>query len=227
MKLGTQNIGVILAVLVVISAGATLALTSSLDNSKPSTEIAGMFMYQNVKVTQTDEFGNIIAVKQGDNHIVQNGLIILTSQLFNGLNETLDIPTHPISHIEIGTDGEWRVLHNNTDIYAPIGGLCVRQPIIAANTTSLPPLLLDLGEEGSPGSCDDTVGNECAAQFNVTATATFAGNDCNPGVSIDEAGIYDNVSDLMFARNTFGGVVLNPGDSLALDWEFTFTDKLP
>ena len=75
-------------------------------------------------------------------------------------------------------------------------------------------------ETGGPNSAD------CSAQANVTAQAQFTGANCAGALTIDEAGMFnDNAAGTMFARNNFGGVVLNAPDTLQLDWEFTFTDS--
>jgi hypothetical protein len=112
------------------------------------------------------------------------------------------------------------------------GGVgCIRQLASVANTTGT-------AAHGYPGGCND-VGTLCSAQMNVTATASFSGAVCSGAATIDEAGIFDNSTTdtagqelnplfpggYMFARNTFGSVVLNMLDTLQLDWEFTFTDS--
>jgi hypothetical protein len=231
MKLETHNLGVLMAVVAIASVGALFALSQSVfifDNpSAPN----GMLMTGNVKVTQTNSDGDIVAIRQGDNHIVLTGMELIVGQVFNTMNETnaggahRGLFTHPLSHIEIGTGGETLPIWNNTELVAPVSAVlpaCIRNPITVANVSAAA-----RGSEAAPSSCSP--GASCAAQYNVTATATFDGNLCNPVGTIDEAGIWDdpaNDSGLMFARNTFGGVVLQPGDSLALDWEFTFTDNI-
>jgi len=229
--------------LVIASVGGTFAIMQILDLDNVSTsKPQGALLSGNVKVTQFDGDGNIIAYRQSDNHIVTRGMEIIMSQVFGGINGTYPMPpdsetvggnTHPVRFMQIGTNGERRLLHNDTSVMTPVSaGLCVRQLATITNVTSG-----DGPAHGAPVGC---VEPNCSAQMNVTATASFLGSaSCNVA-SIDEAGIFDNSTTdtigadatgygngggLMFARNTFGSVTLNMLDTLQLDWEFTFTDS--
>lgn len=220
---------VLMITLVIASIGGTYAIATGFDLTLDSTgksAPSGALLTGNVKVTQYDENGNIIAYRQSDNHIVFHGMEIIMGQVFNGMNDTYATKVSPVSHMEIGTSGDPGVYAtalrwNDTDIVTPVGGACVREVAVIDNVTQ--------GNSHKwPSSCHGTEGfgaNPCSAQMNVTARSTFTGADC-AAVSIDEAGIFnDPAAGLMFARNTFGSVTLNPLDSLALDWEFTFTDS--
>jgi hypothetical protein len=227
-----------MTILVIGSIGATLAYTqgSQLFVEEKSTP-NGALLTGNVKVTQYDADGNIIAFRQTDNHIVETGMQMLMGQLFNTLNDTYTangFPSRPLSHMAIGANGEQRLLYNNTDIVSPMTGFglpsCARIPFdsVENSTVSGGGVSATWGPDKSPGTC---VAPNCAAQMNVTASAIFPGLICGgSGETIDEAGIYldGTVGPAeMFARNTFGSVVLNMLDTLQLDWEFTFTDNLP
>jgi hypothetical protein len=214
--------------LIIASVGATLTLTQGFDlvsyNEKSSPQ--GALLTGNVKVTQFDKDGNIIAYRQSDNHIVETGMQTIMGQVFDFVNDTYTVPSSPVSHMAIGTDGEWRLLYNDTDLRAPVSitfPSCNRFPITTVNST-FPGS--SWGPEASPGSC--TAPN-CSAQMNITASASFFGGapDLCAIPSIDEAGIYSDStlgSPTMFARNNFGSVTLQALDTLQLDWEFTFTD---
>jgi hypothetical protein len=220
MKLTITNIGVLMVALVAISAGSTYALTQDLvdyDNIMPS----GFLMTGNVKVTQYDADGNVVALRQTDNHIVAHGMEIIMQQVFHDINETAPFPVAGsggrVQFMEIGTGGENNLLYNNSDIAVAIGG-CARIDAAIANVSS----------HKAPDDCKitDPTGASCFARMNVTAMASFSGMQCSGALDIDEAGIFNDLAaGTMFARNTFGGVVLNPPDTLALDWEFTFTDS--
>jgi len=214
-----------------------------------------LFMTGNVKVTQIDGDGNTIALRQSDNHIVGQGMEMIISQVFNEMNQSgafpnnADVFTRPVSHMEIGHGGEWELLMNDTNLrFAAAPGLinCVRVAASFANVTNGSPGVGDGfgrdtmvtglkgglhtpceigqwgGETGGAGSAT------CSAQANVTAQAQFTGGNCNGALTIDEAAMWNDPtqgSGTMFARNNFGGVVLNTPDTLQLDWEFTFTDS--
>jgi len=242
MTLSIPTIGVLTTVVLLASVGAIYAVTFESDlslvpSSGPS---GGAYMVGNVKVIQFDENDNIIAYRTGQNHITATGMSIIMAQVFQGINGSYPAIyaanlTGTVAWMEIGTGGEPAVYvnqlrWNNTDIISPVGGDCIRiQSAIAnASLAATSPLKCD---ERFPATYDGvSKRTDCAAQMNVTAVANFDGNICN-AVSIDEAGIFTSNSfdqeGLMFARNTFGSVTLNPGDTLQLQWEFTFKDTVP
>ena len=219
--------------LIIASVGATLALTQGFDlvsyNEKSSPQ--GALLTGNVKVTQFDKDGNIIAYRQSENHIVETGMQTIMGQVFDFVNDTYAVKSSPVSHMAIGTQGEWRLLYNDTDLRARVSDTfptCNRFPITTVNSTAggggVNP---DWGPDKSPGTC---VAPNCKAQMNITASASFFGGapDLCAIASIDEAGIYTDStlgSLTMLARNNFGSVTLNALDTLQLDWEFTFTDS--
>jgi len=209
-----------MAVLVVITAGSTYVLTADLaDYDKIKT--SGPLMTGNVKITQYDGDGNIVAYRQSFNNIVAGGMEMIMQQVFHDINTTAPFPvagaSGRVQFMEIGTGGENKLLYNDTDIFVDIP-TCARQDAIIANVSS----------HKAPDDCKitDPSGLSCFARMNVTAMASFSGMQCSGALDIDEAGIFNDLAaGTMFARNTFGGVVLNPPDTLALDWEFTFTDS--
>ena len=224
-----------MTILVIASIGGTLAFTqeSQLFVQEKSAPQGALFT-GNVKVTQFDGAGNIIAYRQSENHIVETGMQILFGQLFNTQNDTYAPGARPLSHMAIGDNGEWRLLYNDTDMRAPLSGpipTCVRVLFddIDNSTEGGGGMSTTWGPDQSPTGC---AAGLCAAQMNVTATATFTGANCGGTLrTIDEAGIYLDGTipgpNEMFARNTFGSVVLSALDTLQLDWEFTFTDTVP
>jgi hypothetical protein len=233
MKFVMTNTRVLMATLFIAAIGGTFAFAQTIDlfgSDTPSPETVSALLVGNVKVTQFDGDGNIIAVRQGSNNIVETGMEVIMGQVFNTVNDTYAIPSRPVSYMAIGTLGEWRVLYNDTTMRnAAVNSdaACVRVPLtgVVNSTASGGGPSTTWGPEPSPGSCSAP---NCAAQMNITASASFIGADCAIA-SIDEAGIFTggpaNNTGVMFARNTFGEVTLNPLDTLQLDWEFTFTDN--
>jgi len=254
MKFTTANVAILMVAVVGISAASTFAFTTEVaDYGKPSATIGAMMLTGNVKVTQIDGDGNTIALRQSSNHIVGQGMEMIISQVFNDMNQSAAFPLNadaassPVSHMEIGHKGEWELLMNDTDLRQTADftiGSCIRKEASFANVTGpagngFGGLSLVQGafgingghiycqqanwlanERGGPASAD------CSAQANVTAQAQFFGADCSGALTIDEAGMFNDLAaGTMFARNNFGGVVLNPPDTLQLDWEFTFTDS--
>lgn len=246
MKLTIPTIGVLATVIVLASVGGiyaishSSALTGFADNT-PAVSM-GALMVGNVKVTQFDENQNVIALRQGSNHITATGMSIIMGQVFSGVNGTYpDLApagsnniTGRVGWMEIGTEGDPVTYNNelrwnNTDIINPVGYLqapttCVRVAAGIDNSTQ--------GPAHKAGSfCDAKAGTgrtDCNARMNVTATSQFDGALCSEN-GIDEAGIFTTPTTddrgLLFARNTFGSVNLGPLDTLQLEWEFTFRDS--
>lgn len=219
-----------MAVLVAVSVGTTYAITQGIVDQPNGP--SGALMTANVKITQYDGDGNIIAYRQTGNHIVDTGMDLIIRQVFADINATTGVWDNTpaglkgvVRYMEIGTGGENKLLHNDTDIALAIAG-CARQDALFINVSSH-------RAPNSSGMIDDCftvdpTGLSCKSRINVTATATFSGMSCSGALDIDEAGIFNDPTTgtgEMFARNTFGGVVLNPPDTLALDWEFTFSDS--
>lgn len=225
MKITMTNTTVLIVTLMVASVGGTLAVIEGFDISlnplnQQQTQLGGALLTGNVKVTQFDDEGNIVAYRQSDNHIVAKGMKVIMGQVFNLVNESYAIPVRPVSYMEIGTAGEnvyaSALRWNDTDVNTPVGGACVRQAVTLDNSSNVIP-------HKAPSTCSPAT--NCNARFNVTLEASFSGAQCGVA-SIDEAGVFtDPAAGLMFARNTFGSVTLNPLDTLQLNWEFTFTDS--
>ena len=225
MKITMTRTSVLLVTLMVASIGGTLALVEGFDLSLNShdnqkSQVAGALLTGNVKVTQLDEAGNIIAYRQSDNHIVAKGMKIIMGQVFNGVNETYAVPVRSVTHMQIGDGGEnvyaTALRWNDTALASPLGGGCTRQLTTIDNSSGVIP-------HKAPSSCAPATA--CFARFNVTLESSFSGATCGVA-SIDEAGVFtDSTGGLMFARNTFGSVTLNMLDTLQLNWEFTFTDS--
>lgn len=230
MKLTIPAIGVLSTIAILASVGAIYAGsygTADLSLNESSDIPGAAFLVGNVKATQFDENGNIIAVRHGSNHITATGMSIIMGQVFSDVNGTYpDVAnvSGRVGWMEIGTEGDPvtfnnRLRWNNTDIIAPVGAPCVRVAATIDNTT-----------QGNAHKADSTCdpATACNARMNVTAVAQFQGAVCS-AVGIDEAGIFTTSTTegggMMFARNTFGSVNLGALDTLQLEWEFTFKDS--
>src|SRR3989304_3180192 len=141
MKLTTTNIVVIMSALIVLSAGTTFAFTQGLvDNNS---RLSGALFTGNVKLTQYDGAGNIIAYRQSDNHIVAEGMELIMTNVFSDINASSAGWEAPpagadgkVRWMEIGTAGEWNLLFNDTDLRNNVGGTCVRQDASFTNVSS-------------------------------------------------------------------------------------------
>ena len=253
-----MNTVVIMIAIVVVSAGA-ISLNLNELTGYNGLQKTGALMVTNVEAIVKDEAGNIIAYRQGDNHIVATGMTLLAQQVFgpgvggapasNNTNGTGDPVSSQIRFMEIGNG-------NGTGVCGGLAG----PPILGWFNETLECPISACARQSAiiyrhfPTNVG-TTGINSHAQINVTAVATFAGSaGCN-GLSIDEAGIWNNstqthdgvdeisynqdpggcggpsnlcpapIDNRMFARNTFGSVNLSTSDSLELTWRFTFTDS--
>ena len=240
-----MNTGVIMIAIAAISAGAITLNFDQLTGSNGAQK-SGALMVTNVEAVVKDEAGNIIAYRQGDNHITASGMVLLAQQTFgpgvggapasNNTNATDPASiAGTVRFMEIGNG-------NGTGNCPGAAG----PPILGWFNTTLECPLLTCARQAAiiyrhdPTNPSGGAGIDSHAQINVTAIATFAGSAGCDGLSIDEAGIWMNSSQAgspsfatapapsdnrMFARNTFGSVNLSTSDSLELTWRFTFTDS--
>jgi len=208
----------------------------------------GSLLVGNVEVVQRDSTGNIIAYRQGSNHIVLGGMEIIARQVFGpgaaGGNNTNSTGEQGLLNFGGGTV-QYMSIGNGT-----FAGDCTSvgtNPVLGFDNTTLECPLFDLAticlrETAviTRFNATDTNPPTGAAQLNLTAVATFSGaapNSC-AAQNIGEAGIWTNqtggpnyyvlgqeTGNMMFARNTFGTVNLSISDSLELTWKFTFTDN--
>jgi len=232
-KLAT-NTGVMILAIIAVSG---ISLYFNVDTlfsqaSKDSQTHAGALMVGNVQVVVKDESGNIISYRQGSNHIVATGMQLIGQQVFgsgaSGNN----------SNVTGGGYIEWMEIGNGSGT-----GTCSDPPgppVLGWNNETLEcPLLTCNRVQAEINRFTVTEAPTDKAQINMTAIATFDGGSGCDGISIDEAGFWNNltsdaaiawpnpapVDNRMFARNTFGSVTLSAADQLELTWKFTFTDS--
>jgi len=252
MKKLATNTGVIMLAIAAVSG---IMIFYNLDtfyasDNNASKSMHGALLVSNVEVVQRDEAGNIVAYRQGNNHIVATGMELIARQVFgcgvagcNNSNTTvLGIGSGGVvTYMEIGngsgaggagactdTSGpgaSFRLGWDNQTLECPLSVPafgCVRELAEVDRNFAV--------EDPSPPGSD-------AAQINITAVATFSGGSGCAANNIGEAGFWNNATEgptyntgpetdnIMFARNTFGTVNLSTSDSLELTWKFTFTDS--
>ena len=215
MKIATNTGVMILAIIAVSGVAIFTNLDTFYGTSDTSVSKAGhsALLISNVEVVQRDGSGNIIAYRQGGNHIVASGMEIIARQVFgDGANPVVGSPqgdeASTISNNTNNTFG-W----GGTVEYMEIGngtGASVNQvqdcgtgaagggPILGWNNETLEcPLSVaftcarelaviqrfNATEDPSPAMSD-------AAQINMTAVATFSGAASCAADNIGEAGIW-------------------------------------
>ena len=240
--------------IIVVSGVAIFANFDKIFTSDDKISTSGTLFVGNVEVVKRDGTGNIVAYRQGDNHIVLGGMELIARQVFgnlepgsNNTNTTGKDPTFNygggvVQYMSIGNGSRG-------------GGATPCQTVGGGAFLGFDNMTLEcpLADLGAPGPCLrelSVISRENAtenpptptdqAQLNLTAVATFSGaapNSC-AAQNIGEAGIWQNATagpsyylsghhdgNILFARNTFGTVNLSTSDSLELTWKFTFTDS--
>jgi len=245
-----MNTGVIMLAIIAVSGVTILFNFDEIfapinETSKAGT---GSMLVGNVEVVQRDSNGNILAYRQGSNHIVLGGMEIIARQVFGpgaaGGNNTNSTGEQGLLNFGGGTV-QYMSIGNGTN-----AGDCISvgtNPVLGFDNTTLECPLFELAticlrETAviTRFNATDTNPATGSAQLNLTAVATFSGaapNSC-AAQNIGEAGIWTNATggpayytggqetgNMMFARNTFGTVNLSISDSLELTWKFTFTDN--
>ncbi len=201
------------AVFAVGVGGSYFAMQQTDEYSANLSSSAGMIM-GHVTATGINGDGEIFAYRQSDNAIVEHGMEMIASQLFEGINTT-------VATYGIGTSG-----------VSPVDAIGIGTG--AASPTSQDTSITE-------NACQNTTVTWTAGTDNVTraysianialiginGTAQFGPSAaCGGGASYTEAGAFDNdTSGKMFARNTFNSVTLGNPDSLIINWNFQFNDS--
>ena len=174
---------------------------------------SGALMTGNVEVVKRDGAGNIVAYRQGDNHIVLGGMELIARQVFgnahtsgNNTNSSFYDDAIPgaernygggvVQYMEIGNGS-----NSSTDCQTTGGGpnlgfdnMTLECPLYLINTPD--PCLRQLAIINRLNATEEPPTPSDSAQLNMTAVATFSGatpNSCAANF-IGEAGIWTNAS---------------------------------
>jgi len=203
------------AVFAVGIGGSYFALQQTDEFNANLSSSSGMVM-GHVTATAINGDGEIFAYRQSDNAIVEHGMEMIASQLFEGINGTVGTygigatGVSPVDAIGIGTSGvgaksdDTSITENTCqNVTLPLGWTAGTVNVTRAYSLGGVALI---GVNGS-------------AQFGPSAA-------CGGGATYQEAGAFDNdTSGKMFARNTFNSVTLGNPDSLIINWNFQFNDS--
>jgi len=227
MKIATTTGVMILAIIAVSGVAIFTNLDTfygTSDTNVSKTGHSALFM-SNVEVIQRDGSGNIIAYRQGANHIVESGMEIIARQVFGpGANPTVGSPVSPTPATQSNntnrTNGwgglvQYMEIGNGTGASA-VGPTTQRCGIGATGQPTYPGPILGFNNQSL--ECPLSVAFNCArelaviqrfnatedpgpfpptdaAQINMTAVATFSGGSNCAANNIGEAGIWTNATD--------------------------------
>ena len=210
MKHIATNTGVIMLALVAVS-GVSLFLNFD-EMLTPDNKIStsGALMTANVEVVKRDGAGNIVAYRQGDNHIVLGGMEIIARQVFgnahgmsNNTNSsffdfanTRNYGGGVVQYMEIGNGSNSSTDCQTTGTGPLLGfdNVTLEFPLYLIDTPD--PCLRQLAIISRLNATEQPPTPSDSAQLNMTAVATFSGatpNSCAAD-NIGEAGIWTNAS---------------------------------
>jgi len=250
IQLATST-GVLILAIIAVSGIAIFTNFDTLfpaSDTKISTVGHSALMVSNVEVIKRDGAGNIVAYRQGSNHIVLGGMELISRQVFGtgGGNNTNSSGLDGTSRNYGGGLVRFMSIGNGSDggDCSSVGGgvnlgfdnMTLECPLfdLAPSCLRETAVITRFNATEQPTATDQ-------AQINITAVALFSGGGANSCAAdnIAEAGIWNTLAggpdfygptgpvagNLMFARNSFGSVDLSVSDSLELTWKFTFTDS--
>ena len=218
------TITALVAALAVTSGGLGLSLTGVFEDNNITTTsntVNGLMM-GHLTVEAHDEMGELIAYRQSDNEVVDDGEQCILKMLF----------------ATSGTTQAGRGEYTSTS--ACTGALTNAWDVIAIGTatTAAADTQVLLGNEtgsgtnnaaGMPGLERGTATTKTwtngtgATTTKIVLSKTFT-NDSTNGATIAESGLFNsttNNANGMLARQAFTGVALSNGDSITITWTFT------
>ena len=188
----------------------------------------GMIM-GHVTAIAVDGEGNIYAYRQSDNAIVEGGMEMIASQVFEGINGTAtyrgnigSLGANPVDAIGIGVNA---TAVTSQDYYISAvdnnpgsGAGCQNRTVALGNF---------LGWTAGTVNVTRAYSINNIALIGINGTATFGPSVlCGAPTTYNEAGAFDNdTTAQMFARNTYNSVTLGSADSLIINWNFQFNDS--
>jgi hypothetical protein len=162
-----------------------------------------------------DSQGNLIAYRETDNEVVNNGENCVLKMLFDA-----DGPTTKGTSVCTGAvTSAWN--------YIGIGTVTGSQKAAADSDTRLgneTTTVTGLSRAAGTVSFTNGTGNSTAAAVTVSKTFTMTSGNTH---AISESGLFNGTSTStagMLARQTFSPVSLSSGDSITVTWTFTVGD---
>jgi len=194
-----------------------LTLTGTFDETQNSQlNAASAFMSGHLVVEAFDEGGNIIAYRQTDNEVVDDGEQCILKLLFAGKATLGD--TGRGSYTGVGActgalPGAW----NNIAIGTGTAAAADTQVVLVNETSSTG------GLERGPATTMTWTNGTGTDSTKIVLSRTFT-SDSLTAHTISESGLFNStVGDAngMLARQAFTGVALSTGDSITITWTFT------
>ena len=216
MKSQTTFIALV-AALAVTSGGLGLSLTGVFEQNDitVSSNTANGLMMGHLTIEAHDESGELIAYRQSDNEVVDDGEQCILRFLFTGGGPDILGNAEPGVGACTGTlNGAWDTIAIGTGTTA-----AADSQVLLVNETSTSNGL----QRGVATDKTWTNGTAAVAGTKIVMSKTFT-NESPREHTIAESGLFNSTTidtNGMLARQTFTGVALSNGDSITITWTFT------
>ena len=222
----SSTIIALVAALAVTSGGLGLSLTGIFDEGKiiTASNTANGLMMGHMIVEAHDEMGELIAYRQTDNEVVDDGEQCILKMLFATTDSTAGRGGYTGGGACTGAlTGAWDVIsigtNNDSGIFA--AGRSVAQQdvlVVLGNETSTSD-----GLERGTATTKTWTNGTAATTTKLVLSKTFT-SDSPRAHAIGESGLFNSTTadrNGMLARQTFTDVSLSTGDSITITWTFT------
>jgi len=225
MKSTSTTIALV-AALAVTAGGLGLSLTGVFDDDSviAQSNTATGLMMGHLTVEAHDEGGDLIAYRQTDNEVVDDGEQCILKMLFATTDSTAGRGGYTSTSSCTGAlTGAWDVIaigtNNDSGVYAA-GRTAAQQDVLVllGNETST-----SNGLERGTATTKTWTNGTGATTTKLVLSKTFT-SDSPRAHAIGESGLFNSTTkdaNGMLARQTFTDVSLSDGDSITITWTFT------
>jgi len=224
MKTNSTMIALV-AALAVTAGGLGLSLTGVFDDDNviAQSNTATGLMMGHLTVEAHDEGGDLIAYRQTDNEVVDDGEQCILKMLFATTDSTAGRGGYTSTTACTGAlTGAWDVIAIGTDNdnspYNSSTASVVDTLVLLGNETST-----SLGLERGTATTKTWTNGTGATTTKIVMSKTFT-SDSPRAHAIGESGLFNSTTagaNGMLARQTFTDVSLSNGDSITITWTFT------
>jgi hypothetical protein len=215
MKTNSTMIALV-AALAVTAGGLGLSLTGVFDDDNviAQSNTATGLMMGHLTVEAHDEGGDLIAYRQTDNEVVDDGEQCILKMLFATTDSTAGRGGYTSTTACTGAlTGAWDVISIGTGTTA-----AADTQVLLVNETST-----SNGLERGTATTKTWTNGTGATTTKLVLSKTFT-SDSPRAHTIAESGLFNSTSvdaNGMLARQVFTGVALSDGDSITITWTFT------
>ncbi len=216
----------LVAALAVTAGGLGLSLTGVFDDDNviAQSNTATGLMMGHLTVEAHDEGGDLIAYRQTDNEVVDDGEQCILKMLFATTDSTAGRGGYTSTTACTGAlTGAWDVIAIGTDNdnspYNSEDAAVVDKLVVLGNETST-----SMGLERGTATTKTWTNGTSNTTTKIVLSKTFTSNAGSDPHLIGESGLFNSTTadrNGMLARQTFTDVSLSNGDSITITWTFT------